>query len=109
MPARIRHLRTILASINEQLQQNDLRPEARAYLDHPLLGSRLRECAEAALGVADRSAAEIFGAPDDLKLRSSATLFAGVSPEGSVFHRILDKYFDGEPDEKTLRLTGIDL
>jgi uncharacterized protein (DUF1810 family) len=83
--------------------------EAEAYLDHPLLGSRLRECAEAALGVADRSAAEIFGAPDDLKLRSSATLFAGVSPEGSVFHRILDKYFDGEPDEKTLRLTGIDL
>ena len=83
--------------------------EAEAYLAHPVLGSRLRECAVAALGVADRSAAEIFGSPDDLKLRSSATLFAGVSPEGSVFHQILDRYFHGEPDDKTLRLAGIDL
>jgi uncharacterized protein (DUF1810 family) len=83
--------------------------EAEAYLAHPVLGPRLRECAEAALGVADRSAAEIFGSPDDLKLRSSATLFAGVSPAGSVFHQILDKYFSGEPDDKTLRLTGLDV
>jgi uncharacterized protein (DUF1810 family) len=83
--------------------------EAEAYLAHPVLGPRLRECAEAALGVTGRSAAEIFGSPDDLKLRSSATLFASVSPAGSVFHRILDKYFHGEPDDKTLRLAGLDL
>ena len=78
--------------------------EAAAYLSHPLLGRRLTACAEAALGVEDRSAREIFGTPDDLKLRSSATLFAQISPAGSVFHRLLDKYFDGEPDGATLRL-----
>ena len=78
--------------------------EAQAYLRHELLGPRLVACAEAALSVEGRSAREIFGPPDDLKLRSSATLFAHVSPEGSVFHRLLDKYFGGEPDEATLRL-----
>jgi uncharacterized protein (DUF1810 family) len=79
-------------------------PEARAYLGHAVLGPRLTECAEAALGVEGRSAHEIFGSPDDMKLRSCATLFASVSPAGSVFHRLLDKYFQGEPDRKTLRL-----
>jgi uncharacterized protein (DUF1810 family) len=81
--------------------------EAAAYLVHPVLGPRLRECAEAALAVEGRSAHEIFGSPDDLKLRSCATLFASVSPPGSVFHRILDKYFQGKPDPKTLGLLGI--
>jgi uncharacterized protein (DUF1810 family) len=65
------------------------------------------ECAEATLRVEGRSAHEIFGSPDDLKLRSCATLFACVSPEGSVFHRLLDKYFQGKRDEKTLTLLGI--
>src|SRR5688572_10513048 len=60
--------------------------EARAYLAHPVLGPRLVSCAEAALGVEGRSASQIFGSPDDMKLRSSATLFAAVSPAGSVFH-----------------------
>src|SRR5687768_12809920 len=64
--------------------------EAKAYLAHPVLGPRLVECAEAALGVEGRSAHDIFGSPDDLKLRSSGTLFAAVSPPGSVFHRLLD-------------------
>jgi uncharacterized protein (DUF1810 family) len=64
--------------------------EAEAYLRHPVLGPRLIECAEAVLGVKGRSAVEIFGSPDDLKLRSCATLFASVSPTGSVFHRLLD-------------------
>lgn len=81
--------------------------EATAYLRHPVLGPRLRECAEAALGVEGRSAHEIFGSPDDMKLRSCATLFACVSPEGSVFHRVLDQYFQGTPDRKTLGLLGI--
>jgi uncharacterized protein (DUF1810 family) len=65
------------------------------------------ECAEAALGVDGRTASEIFGSPDDWKLRSCATLFACASPAGSVFHRLLDKYFHGKPDTKTLGLLGI--
>ncbi|HEY1376019.1 MAG TPA: DUF1810 domain-containing protein [Gemmataceae bacterium] len=80
--------------------------EAKAYLAHPTLGPRLVECAEAVLGVEGRSATEIFGSPDDLKLRSSATLFAAESPPGSVFERVLAKYYGGRPDEKTLRLIG---
>src|SRR4029079_917042 len=79
--------------------------EARAYLAHPILGARLVACAEAALGVEGRSAREIFGSPDDVKLRSSATLFSLVSPGDSVFHRLIDRYFDGIRDEQTLRLT----
>jgi uncharacterized protein (DUF1810 family) len=78
--------------------------EARAYLEHPLLGPRLVECAEAAVGVAGRSAHEVFGSPDDMKLRSSATLFANVSPPGSAFAQVLDRYFKGEPDGETLRI-----
>jgi uncharacterized protein (DUF1810 family) len=82
--------------------------EARAYLDHLVLGARLRQCAEAALGVEGRSASEIFGSPDDLKLRSCATLFACVSPPGSVFDRLLEKYYRGERDPRTLRLLSIE-
>lgn len=78
--------------------------EARAYLAHPLLGARLLECGEAVVALEGRSAAEVFGYPDDLKLRSSATLFAAVLPPGSVFARLLAKYYAGVPDEKTLRL-----
>lgn len=80
--------------------------EVRAYLDHPVLGPRLLECAEAVLGVEGRSASEIFGSPDDLKLRSSATLFACVSPPGSVFDRLLGKYYQGRRDGRTLQLLG---
>lgn len=78
--------------------------EARAYLDHPVLGPRLTGAAGAALSVEGRTAREIFGAPDDMKLRSCATLFAHVSPVGSVFHRLLDRFFHGEPDRRTLEL-----
>ena len=82
--------------------------EAEAYLRHPILGPRLVECAEAAAALQGTSAAQVFGYPDDLKLRSCATLFARVSPGGSVFERLLEKYFQGEPDEKTLYLlTGV--
>ena len=81
--------------------------EARAYLAHPVLGPRLVECAEAATGIDGRSAKEIFGSTDEKKLKSCAILFACVSPAGSVFHRLLDKYFQGERDRKTLRLLGI--
>ncbi len=78
--------------------------EAEAYLKHPVLGPRLVEIGEAALLVNDRTAHQIFGSPDDMKLKSCATLFAHVSPARSVFHRLLDKYFGGDPDEKTLQL-----
>jgi len=81
--------------------------EARAYLSHPTLGPRLVECTEAALALEGRTAREIFGSVDELKLRSCATLFAGVSPPGSAFHRLLDKYFQGRPDEKTLEILGL--
>jgi uncharacterized protein (DUF1810 family) len=80
--------------------------EAEAYLRHPVLGVRLVECAEAALGIQGRPASQVFGAPDDMKLRSSATLFAAVSPPGSVFERLLDKYFDGERDARTVQLVA---
>ncbi len=80
------------------------REEARQYLQHPLLGSRLRECAEAVLAVDGRSVTEIFGTPDDRKLKSSMTLFASVAAPGSVFVRVLDKYFHGERDAGTLHL-----
>ena len=78
--------------------------EARAYLGHPILGSRLRECAEAVLAVEGVSAHDIFGSPDDLKLRSSATLFAQASAPGSVFEWVLERYFEGAPDGRTLQL-----
>jgi uncharacterized protein (DUF1810 family) len=80
------------------------REEAAAYLAHPILGPRLLECAQAVLRIDGRSALQIFGSPDDMKLRSSATLFASVSPEGSVFDRIIVKYFGGQRDERTLEL-----
>ena len=80
--------------------------EAEAYLAHPILGPRLLESVRATLGIEGRSALEVFGSPDDMKLRSSATLFASVSPPGSVFGQLLDRYFSGEPDDKTLRLLG---
>ena len=78
--------------------------EARKYLNHPILGSRLIECTEAVLAIKGRSASEIFGYPDDFKLKSSMTLFAFVSGPGSLFVRVLDKYFHGEHDIKTLQL-----
>lgn len=77
--------------------------EARAYLQHPILGARLVECAETVLQLTGRSASEIFGSPDDMKLHSSMTLFAAVADD-SVFARVLEKYFGGKPDRKTLDL-----
>lgn len=78
--------------------------EARSYVAHPVLGPRLLQCSEATLRVQGRSARDIFGSPDDLKLRSSATLFAMASAAGSVFHRLLDVYFGGMKDERTMEL-----
>jgi uncharacterized protein (DUF1810 family) len=77
--------------------------EAKAYFAHPELGPRLLACAEAVLGIEGKSAHDILGSPDDLKLCSSATLFAAVSLPGSVFERLLVKYFGGIADERTLQ------
>ncbi len=80
------------------------RAEALAYLAHPTLGPRLRECTELVNQLPDRTVDEIFGYPDDLKFRSSVTLFAAVAPGEQVFRAALDKYFAGEPDAATLAL-----
>jgi uncharacterized protein (DUF1810 family) len=79
--------------------------EARQYHSHPLLGARLLECTEAVLAVEGRSASAIFGYPDDLKLKSSMTLFSSVADTPhSLFSRVLEKYFLGEKDARTLQL-----
>jgi uncharacterized protein (DUF1810 family) len=75
--------------------------EARAYLRHPILGPRLHECTTMVLKTDARSIAEIFGSPDDLKFRSSMTLFDFVAP-GTVFGQALRKFFDGQGDQTTL-------
>ncbi|MBI1325401.1 DUF1810 family protein [bacterium] len=82
------------------------RAEAAAYLDHPLLGARLRECAEAMLGVEGRTALEILGSPDDLKARSCMTLFADLAEPRSLFHQVLEKYYAGERCPRTLEILG---
>jgi uncharacterized protein (DUF1810 family) len=75
--------------------------EARQYLAHPVLGPRLRECAKAVLAVEGRSASEIFGSPDDLKLKSCMTLFESVAGQDSIFGQVLDKYYQGKRDTRT--------
>ncbi len=77
------------------------RPEAEAYLAHAILGPRLRECTELVNAVRARSIEQILGYPDDLKFRSSMTLFSMVANDNAVFRAALDKYFEGEPDPFT--------
>ena len=78
--------------------------EARAYLDHELLGSRLRECAGLVTRIDGRSAEEIFGWPDDMKLRSSMTLFARAANDNADYVAVLEKFYGGEEDPATLAL-----
>ena len=80
------------------------RSEAQAYLAHPLLGERLRECARLVNAVEGRSAREIFGDPDDLKFHSSMTLFAWLHGDSAVFSEALTRYFSGRLDRRTLEL-----
>ena len=79
--------------------------EARAYLDHPVLGPRLVECATIVAGLAGRTAEQIFGGIDAQKLRSSMTLFLQAAPGEPVFQRVLDRYFGGKPDPATEQLS----
>jgi uncharacterized protein (DUF1810 family) len=78
------------------------RAEAQAYLDHPLLGARLRQCTRLVTAVPDRSIAAILGYPDDLKFRSSMTLFAAVTADAKDFTDALDKFYGGKADPATL-------
>ena len=78
--------------------------EATLYLEHEILGPRLLQAAKLVAKVEGKSAGEIFGYPDDLKLHSSITLFAEAAPGTEVFGKVLDKYFSGKPDEQTLDL-----
>jgi uncharacterized protein (DUF1810 family) len=79
------------------------REEAEAYLKHPVLGPRLRECTEIVNGLEGRSANDVFGSPDDLKFRSSMTLFDAVADDSTPFRTALERYYDG-PDPNTLEL-----
>ena len=77
--------------------------EARDYLDHPLLGARLKECTQAVMNVEERTAHQIFDTPDDLKFHSSMTLFSRAAPDEPLFCNALDKYFGGKEDALTLQ------
>ncbi|HVX26358.1 MAG TPA: DUF1810 domain-containing protein [Parafilimonas sp.] len=81
--------------------------EAKAYLDHPVLGKRLIEITNATLALETNDARQVFGSPDNLKLKSSMTLFSLVPDADKVFEKVLDKFFDGKKDEKTLQLLGV--
>jgi len=80
--------------------------EARAYLDHEVLGPRLLEGCRALLALEDATAEQVLGSVDAMKLRSSMTLFARADPYERVFPAVLDRFFDGVPDERTIRLLG---
>ncbi len=82
--------------------------EAKAYIADEVLGGRLLEISEALLDIETDDAREVFWFPDDLKLRSCMTLFAAAAPEHEVFRKVLDKFFGGEADDKTLDILGID-
>ena len=78
--------------------------EAKSYLGHPILGSRLVEITETLLSLKESDPLKVMGSPDDLKLKSCMTLFAYISESGSIFHQVLEKYFGGGKDEKTMSI-----
>ena len=78
--------------------------EARAYLAHPVLGARLRECCQAVMNLRNKSARDIFGVIDAMKFRSCLTLFAEADHDEVLFFNLLEKYFDGDADEATLKI-----
>ena len=80
--------------------------QAQAYWHHPVLGPRLKHCARLVLATRGKTAHDIFGTPDDLKLRSCMSLFAAVAADEPVFGQVLDRFYQGQPDPKTLALLG---
>ncbi len=83
------------------------RAEAESYLAHPILGKRLIEISNALLEIEGKTANQIFGSPDDVKLKSSMTLFGALDDTNPVFRKVLDKYFDGAKDRRTLELIDV--
>ena len=81
--------------------------DAQAYLAHPVLGTRLRDCAGIVATTAGKTADQIFGSLDAMKVRSSMTLFHRADPDEPVFRQVLDRFFDGEPDAATDALIGV--
>jgi uncharacterized protein (DUF1810 family) len=82
------------------------RDEAAVYAGHPVLGARLRECTELVNALEGRTLRDVFGSPDDLKFRSSVTLFAACTPDHAVFQAALDKYCNGQGDPLTISRLG---
>ena len=80
------------------------RKEAQAYLDHPILGPRLIRCCEALMASKENSATALLGYPDDLKLRSSMTLFANIAEDPYLFYQVLEKFFNGNQDSRTIKI-----
>lgn len=80
------------------------RDEALAYWQHPVLGPRLKQCAQLVLNTAAKTAYDIFGTPDELKLRSCMTLFADVATGDAVFNQVLERFWQGQPDQRTMAL-----
>jgi len=83
--------------------------EAKAYISHPLLGSRIQECTDLVLAIDGKSANDIFGHPDYLKFRSSMTLFLRAAPQINLFQRAINKYYDGHQDTLTIEFLDADL
>jgi len=97
-------MRGLGSSLMAQRYAIGSREEAAAYLQHPVLGARLAECTAAALRHSAKTPSDIFGYPDDMKFKSSMTLFAAADGPGSLYQTAIDRFFDGESDEKTLAL-----
>lgn len=82
--------------------------EAQAYLQHPVLGKRLLEISQALLSLQDTSAYEVMGSPDDMKLKSSMTLFVVLPETDTIFEKVLQKFYKGKKDRRTLELLGLE-
>jgi len=95
-----------LSDMSRKFAIKDL-DEAGEYLRHPVLGNRLVEISSALLDLNTNDAFQVFGSPDNMKLKSSMTLFASVPTDNEVFHKVLDKFFEGQRDEATLKILGL--
>lgn len=99
-------LKALGRSSTAQFYGIESKHEALAYWQHPVLGPRLKHCAQLVLNTRGKTAHEIFGTPDDIKLRSCMTLFAVVAGDEPTFAQVLGRFFQGEPDAKTMALLG---
>jgi uncharacterized protein (DUF1810 family) len=101
-----RRRRWLYQSTHSRVAYSTASKEARSYLQHPVLGPRLLACTAAANKVTGRTANQVFGSPDDVKFRSTMTLFGRVDPTEPAFREALARYFDGQKDPRTLEKLG---